>query len=182
MIETIVSLETARLLKEKGYRDELCRHSQSSAQQWLRDEKMLVLIIDVDFTELECYYCSIYDKTRVLQEQTKNCITYEEALEEGLKQALKLNITICTSNGGKPVDSNYITEWKDIEPITVEVKLEKVSDDGYDWRLRNFRDNHAAYLLDESGNTVTYRHWNYVVPISKFNFEDLQSNIFNALQ
>lgn len=24
-----------------------------------------------------------------------------------------------------PVDSNYITEWKDIEPITVEVKLEK---------------------------------------------------------
>lgn len=26
MIETIVSLETARLLKEKGYRDELCRH------------------------------------------------------------------------------------------------------------------------------------------------------------
>lgn len=35
------------------------------------------------------------------------------------------HITICTSNGGKPVDSNYITEWKDIEPITVEVKLEK---------------------------------------------------------
>lgn len=60
--------------------------------------------------------------------------------------------------------------------------LVMVSDDGYDWRLRNFRDNHAAYLLDESGNTVTYRHWNYVVPISKFNFEDLQSNILNALQ
>ena len=116
MEETVVSLETARLLKEKGYRDELCRHyydfkgelqvyngmlncplgdvvdapTQSSAQQWLRDEKMLVLIVDVDYTELECYYCNIYDKTRVLQEQTKNCITYEEALEEGLKQALKL--------------------------------------------------------------------------------------------
>lgn len=60
--------------------------------------------------------------------------------------------------------------------------LVMVSDDGYDWRLRNFHDNHAAYLLDESGNTVTYRHWNYVVPISKFNFEDLQSNILNALQ
>lgn len=26
MEETVVSLETARLLKEKGYRDELCRH------------------------------------------------------------------------------------------------------------------------------------------------------------
>lgn len=35
------------------------------------------------------------------------------------------HITICTFNGGKPVDSNMITEWKDIEPITVEVKLEK---------------------------------------------------------
>ena len=35
------------------------------------------------------------------------------------------HITICTFNDGKPVDSNMITEWKDIEPITVEVKLEK---------------------------------------------------------
>lgn len=95
---------------------------------------MLILIIDVDFTELECYYCNIYDKTRVLQEQTK-----------------------------------------DKAPVMV-------SDDGYDWRLRNFRDNHAAYLLDKDGNIVTYCHWNYVVPISKFNFEDLHSNILNALQ
>lgn len=57
-----------------------------------------------------------------------------------------------------------------------------VSDDGYDWRLRNFRDNHEAYLLDKDGNIVTYCHWNYVVPISKFNFEDLHSSILNALQ
>ena len=35
------------------------------------------------------------------------------------------HITICTFNGGKPVDSNNITEWKDIEPIIVETKLEK---------------------------------------------------------
>ena len=60
--------------------------------------------------------------------------------------------------------------------------LVMVSDGGYDWRLRNFRDNHTAYILDKNGNTVTYRHWNYIVPISKFNFEDLQSNILNALQ
>ncbi len=32
---------------------------------------------------------------------------------------------ICTFNGGKPVDSNYITEWKNIEPIVVEAKLKK---------------------------------------------------------
>lgn len=35
------------------------------------------------------------------------------------------HITICTFNGGKPVDSNNITEWKDIEPIIIETKLEK---------------------------------------------------------
>lgn len=35
------------------------------------------------------------------------------------------HITICTFNGGKPVDSNNITEWEDIEPIIVETKLEK---------------------------------------------------------
>lgn len=35
------------------------------------------------------------------------------------------HITICTFNGGKPVDSNSITKWKDIEPILVETKLEK---------------------------------------------------------
>lgn len=71
--------------------------------------------------------------------------------------------------------------WDDVHFLK-DKALVMVSDGGYDWRLRNFRDNHAAYLLDESGNTVTYRHWNYVVPISKFNFEDLQSNILNALQ
>lgn len=57
-----------------------------------------------------------------------------------------------------------------------------VSDDGYDWKLRGFRDNHAAYLLEEGGNIVTYCYWNYVVPIGKFNFEDPYSNILNALQ
>jgi hypothetical protein len=57
-----------------------------------------------------------------------------------------------------------------------------VSDDGYDWKLRGFRDNHAAYLLDGGGNIVTYCYWNYVVPIDKFNFEDPYSNILNALQ
>ena len=35
------------------------------------------------------------------------------------------HITICTFNGGKPVDSNNIAEWKDIEPIIVETRLEK---------------------------------------------------------
>lgn len=57
-----------------------------------------------------------------------------------------------------------------------------VSDDGYDWRLRNFRDNHTAYLLDEGGSIVIYCYWSYVVPIDKFNFDDTHSSILNALQ
>ena len=36
------------------------------------------------------------------------------------------HITIATFRGGNPVDSNMITEWKDIEPIFVETKLKKI--------------------------------------------------------
>lgn len=36
------------------------------------------------------------------------------------------HITIATFNGGKPVDSNNITEWKDIKPIIIETTLKKV--------------------------------------------------------
>ena len=36
------------------------------------------------------------------------------------------HITIATFNGGKPVNSNNITEWKDIEPIVIETTLKKV--------------------------------------------------------
>lgn len=35
------------------------------------------------------------------------------------------HITIATFRGGKPVDSNEITNWRDIEPIIITVKLEK---------------------------------------------------------
>lgn len=134
MEEQLVSLEVAKLLKEKGfnipcrycygyctesicdfiterrgtiYEDEYNGHdwnyekfplighatsapTQSLAQKWLREEKGIVLIVDVDFTELKCYYCNIYDHSRLLAKQSGNYTTYEEALEEGLKEALKL--------------------------------------------------------------------------------------------
>ena len=62
---------------------------------------------------------------------------------------------------------------KDNEKCVILSKKEyMVSDDGYDWRLRNFRDNHI----------VTYCYWSYVVPIDKFNFDDTHSSILNALQ
>lgn len=38
------------------------------------------------------------------------------------------HITIYTFNGGKPVDSNYITEWKTLdEPVHVDAELKKIS-------------------------------------------------------
>lgn len=36
------------------------------------------------------------------------------------------HITIATFNGGKPVDSNNIIEWKAIEPIILKTTLKKV--------------------------------------------------------
>lgn len=63
--------------------------TQSLAQKWLRDTKSKIIIVDVDFTELECYYCNVYDHTKMLSFQTKSFVTYEEALEGGLLVALK---------------------------------------------------------------------------------------------
>lgn len=34
------------------------------------------------------------------------------------------HITVCTFEGGKPVDSNNITKWKEIDPIIVNTILE----------------------------------------------------------
>lgn len=36
------------------------------------------------------------------------------------------HITICTFGNGKPVDSNNITEWEDIEPISITTTLKKL--------------------------------------------------------
>ena len=36
----------------------------------------------------------------------------------------KPHITICTFNGGKPVDSNSITNWKNIKPMTIKTILD----------------------------------------------------------
>ena len=70
---------------------------------------------------------------------------------------------------------NNVYFLKDRAPVMV-------SDNGYNWKLRSFHGNHTACLLDEDGNIVSYCHWEYIVPINKFNLENLQSNILNALQ
>lgn len=64
---------------------------------------------------------------------------------------------------------------KDKAPVTA-------SDDGYGWRLGDFRDGHAADLPDKDGDIVACCHWNHAVPISGSGFEGLHSNILDALQ
>lgn len=120
MTEELVTLETAKLLKEKGFNEyckdiikednnrimqsmfrtnknlpKLCysRPTQSIAQKWLRETKNLHI-------EISCMYENywLYD---ILTIPTHDLIglsdrpiirynTYEEALEAGLQEALKL--------------------------------------------------------------------------------------------
>lgn len=123
MTEELVTLETAKLLKEKGFpqRKYLINVStlhncykylsvppQSVVQRWLRENKNLHVLStpkvvesynkigEVVKTEVEFYYWDIYvvgsnKHKHIIQ----NCFTnqfntYEEALEAGIREALKL--------------------------------------------------------------------------------------------
>ena len=117
MEETVVSLETAKLLKEKGYRDELCRHYydfkgelqvyhgmlncpledvadapvQGLAQQWIR-EKGIHIGIYANASGWGWILTKCGGNGSCIKEIEDDTFfdTYEDALEEGLKQALKL--------------------------------------------------------------------------------------------
>lgn len=117
MEETVISLETARLLKEKGYRDELCRHyydfkgklqvyngmlncplgdvvdapTQSLAQQWIR-EKGIHIEVYANASGWGWILTKCGGNGSCIKEIEDDTFfdTHEEALEEGLKKALKL--------------------------------------------------------------------------------------------
>lgn len=107
MTEELVTLETAKMLIEKGFNE--CRNvvdisnmsnddlpkrcflqpTQSIAQKWLRDNHSVHTAVDVNGNGL--WYCRIYDtKDYEFLFETKNYVTYEEALEAGIFEALKL--------------------------------------------------------------------------------------------
>lgn len=123
MTEELVTLETAELLKEKGFKlrkylknvstlhhcyKYLSVPPQSVAQKWLRETKNIHVLStpkvvesynkigEVVKTEVEFYYWDIYvvgsnNHKHIIQ----NCFinqfnTYEEALETGIQEALKL--------------------------------------------------------------------------------------------
>ena len=129
MKEQLISLETAKLAKEKGFDVPCTKHyssnknetggydihrsrqyvthkslrsggylapTQSLLQKWLRDKHRLYLTVDVAVYGDEGRYAAQlvgYHKlkfTNVLIDGFTIYNTYEEALEEGLQQALKL--------------------------------------------------------------------------------------------
>lgn len=96
MTEELVTLETAKLLKEKGMVTDIEFFPQSVAQKWLRETKNIHICI----YNCACGYgyeiskadngthiaSSVYKGTNDGEEWD----SYEEALEAGLQEALKL--------------------------------------------------------------------------------------------
>lgn len=120
MKEQIVSFEVAKLAKEKGFNipcrskytvmktkkkfttnSMLSRVStkdnvylvptQSLLQKWLREGRSINVIVDkVDSTPSSGYYFNIYSENIEDEYDIIEFDTYEEALEKGLEEALKI--------------------------------------------------------------------------------------------
>jgi len=104
MTEQLVSKETAILAKEKGFTiitgnyyldDEIITGwslngiptcTQSLLQKWLRD----VHNIDIDINSWKEIYKVLICKNKTLERFIEGFLTYEEALEKSLQEALKL--------------------------------------------------------------------------------------------
>ena len=93
MTEELVTLETAKLLKEKGMFTDIEFPPQSIAQKWLRDTKCLHIEIGYMYGDY-CLYDILTIPTHDLIGLSDRPIvrynTYEEALEAGIQEALKL--------------------------------------------------------------------------------------------
>nr|DAL82094.1 MAG TPA: hypothetical protein [Caudoviricetes sp.] len=95
MTEELVTLETAKLLKEKGMFTDIEFPPQSIAQKWLREIKKLHITI-YNSASGYTYDISKADMGTVLYcfpegpNDGGNWDTYEEALEAGIIKALKL--------------------------------------------------------------------------------------------
>lgn len=119
MTEKFVTLETAKLLKEKGFDEpcsiainiedgrqygtsrtnselpiKVCSHpTQSAAQKWLRDTKCLHIEIGYMYGDYWLYDILTIPTHDLIGLEDRNSVrynTYEEALEAGIQEALKL--------------------------------------------------------------------------------------------
>lgn len=118
MKEQLVSFEVAKLAKEKGFKlgigwhgiddmfyyqdveggeltenhrgDNLCAPTQSLLQRWLRDVHKLEINIPSDMLGYGLFIIDRVTLNRIPLSNNNNIFqTYEQALEEGLKEALK---------------------------------------------------------------------------------------------
>jgi hypothetical protein len=120
MEEQLIEFETAKLAKDKGFNEIPCHYvydegilkqsyqafnrlnfelapTQSLLQKWLREEHEIYLCpiwntYNVDLMDMLGYKCKIFTWKKG-EDMTKVFKTYEEALEKGLQEALKLITT-----------------------------------------------------------------------------------------
>ena len=95
MTEELVTLETAKLLKEKGF-NEYYYPTKSIAQKWLRETKNLHITIYNNACGYGYEISKADNGTHIASSTYKGTNdggewdTYKEALEAGIQEALKL--------------------------------------------------------------------------------------------
>jgi len=72
-----------------AYKNQITVCTQTILQKWLRDEYNILVFPYLNIQEKDYFYCSIFVKNSD-RLQTGDFDTYEEALENGLLEALKL--------------------------------------------------------------------------------------------
>ena len=93
MTEELVTLETAKLLREKGMFTDIGFPPQSVVQKWLRETKNLHIEISYMYENYWTYDILTIPRHDLIGLSDRPIIrynTYEEALESGLQEALKL--------------------------------------------------------------------------------------------
>ena len=93
MKEDFVTLETAYLLKEKGMSIDIRFPTKYIAQKWLRETKNLHVEISFMYGNYWIYDILTipkHDMVGLSDRPLIHYITYEEALEAGIQEALKL--------------------------------------------------------------------------------------------
>lgn len=93
MTEELVTLETAKLLKEKGMFTDIEFPPQSVVQKWLRETKNLHIEISYMYGNYWTYDILTIPRHDLIGLSDRPIIrynTYEEALEAGLQEALML--------------------------------------------------------------------------------------------
>lgn len=93
MTEEFVTLETAKLLKDKGMFTDIEFPPQSIAQKWLRETKNLYIEISYMYGNYWTYDILTIPRHDLIGLSDRPIIrynTYEEALEAGLQEALML--------------------------------------------------------------------------------------------